>query len=298
MFSFFQRYFIRCLCGCSVVMSISSCNSEDKQAVALQESVSKTLEIAARVLYNTNMQLYKAIVDKQRLPETKERANLWGNRMQRIDSLTRKILSDLKTLESLEEQKRDVQATAFFIKLVQYKKDLLLVDSLLANGVGDIILPDIDERGIYKFDTEIPFADLTGKDRILLFNKLKTDILNAENKAMYFCYEQVGTTGDNFDGYSAIIGQDSKMVQPGEKINIIAGVGAFSKKAMPVITMNGAIIDINENGTAEHAFRAPLKEGKYTIPVKISFTNTITGKNEVVEKTVKYTVVAPCDAIP
>jgi gliding motility-associated protein GldM len=79
---------------------------------------------------------------------------------------------------------------------------------------------------------------------------------------------------------------------PGEEIEITAGVGAYSKSSAPVISINGAGVSLGEEGFASYKMTAS-SVGSHSVPVRISYMNQVTGKQEVLEKNVEYTVAAP-----
>ena len=76
---------------------------------------------------------------------------------------------------------------------------------------------------------------------------------------------------------------------PGQEIEIKAGIGAFSKAAAPTITIGGSNVAIGEEGYASYKTQAG-GVGPHSIPVRISFFNQITGKDEVREVNVEYMV--------
>ncbi|MEO5562680.1 MAG: hypothetical protein ABIR18_04575 [Chitinophagaceae bacterium] len=96
---------------------------------------------------------------------------------------------------------------------------------------------------------------------------------------------------DYYDSYSAIVVQGSAYIRAGEKIDITAGVGAFSKAAMPVITANGKLVLISYDGAEHYTFKASSQPGKHYVPVRIECIDEI-GKKQIIERNVKYTVVA------
>jgi gliding motility-associated protein GldM len=99
----------------------------------------------------------------------------------------------------------------------------------------------------------------------------------------------VGTVEVVFDSYAAIVGQNSNYLMPGQELEIKAGVGAFSKAAKPKIFIGGTGVEIGEEGFALYKTTAG-GVGNRTIPVKIVYFNQTTGKEEVKEVNVEYTV--------
>ncbi|HEY1871798.1 MAG TPA: GldM family protein, partial [Chitinophagaceae bacterium] len=108
-------------------------------------------------------------------------------------------------------------------------------------------------------------------------------------RVVQFCHNKVGEVNVVFDSYGAVIGQSSNYLMPGQKLDITAGVGAFSKKAQPTITIGGSPIQIGEDGAA-HTTLEGGGIGQHSIPVSITFTNQETGKPQTINQVVQYTV--------
>src|SRR5688572_7063988 len=123
---------------------------------------------------------------------------------------------------------------------------------------------------------------------ITILSKFQNDVKTSENKVVAFCHEQVGKVQVRFDTYTAIVGQSSTYLMPGQEIEIMAGVGAFSKAATPAITINGAGAALGEDGAA-HAKFAAGAIGNHSIPITIRYKDQ-DGKDQVITKTVEYTV--------
>src|SRR5947209_14043272 len=117
-------------------------------------------------------------------------------------------------------------------------------------------------------------ADLT------MLSKFQNDVKTSENRVVAFCHEQVGKVTVRFDTYAAVIGQNTNYVMPGQDIEITAGVGAFSKAALPQITINGQTSALGEDGAA-HAKFAGGGIGNHSIPVHIVYKDQ-DGKEQVI----------------
>jgi hypothetical protein len=120
-------------------------------------------------------------------------------------------------------------------------------------------------------------------------NMLIEKVKILEHRLLDFCLEQTVTDSFNFDTYSAIIAQSSSQVAPGEQIEIIAGVGAFSRRAKPVITIDRKIVPLSDDGAAHYILTAPGKAGKYSTPANISYTDQ-DGKVQWIQKDIQFHV--------
>jgi len=94
-------------------------------------------------------------------------------------------------------------------------------------------------------------------------SKFQNDVKTAENKVVTYCHTKVGEVKVIFDTYTAIVGQNSNYLMPGQEIEIKAGVGAFSKAAQPSISIAGSSVAIGEEGYALYKGQAG-GEGNHT----------------------------------
>ena len=92
-----------------------------------------------------------------------------------------------------------------------------------------------------------------------------------------------------FDVFSAIVSQSSSVIRKGEAIEIMAGVGAFSKSANPIIIIDGKKTDLNDECVAISRLPKATNTGRHSTTVVIKFTNE-EGEKQEVKKTVEYIV--------
>ena len=123
---------------------------------------------------------------------------------------------------------------------------------------------------------------------ITILSKFQNDVKTSENRVVAFAHEQVGKVAVRFDTYTAIVGQSTNYAMPGQEIEIMAGVGAFSKAAQPQITINGQGAALGEDGAARmQSCRWWI--GAHSVPVTIGYIDQ-EGKPQTITKTVEYTV--------
>ncbi len=123
---------------------------------------------------------------------------------------------------------------------------------------------------------------------ITILSKFQNDVKTAENKVVEFCHKKVGEVTIIQDAFAAIAVADANYVLPGQKINVTAGVGGFSTKVSPQITINGAPVAVGPDGTAKLEVQSGAI-GTHTIPVHIVYTDQ-NGKQQVIDKPIEYTV--------
>ena len=123
---------------------------------------------------------------------------------------------------------------------------------------------------------------------LTILAKFQNDVKTSENRIVQFCHNKVGEVVVRFDTYKAIIGQNSTYLMPGQELEITAGVGAFSKAALPTITIGGTTVPIGEDGAARTKLAAGAV-GTRSVPVRITYTDQ-DGKQQIIEEKVEYTV--------
>jgi gliding motility-associated protein GldM len=177
-------------------------------------------------------------------------------------------------------------------KLDEYKAKLLAIDPLIAQEFKNTLqvntaMPAVQDKSNNTWELAY-FHMVPTVASITILSKFQNDVKTSENKVVAFCHEQVGKVQVRFDTYTAIVGQSSTYLMPGQEIEIMAGVGAFSKAATPSITINGAGAALGDDGAA-HAKFASGGIGNHSIPVTIRYKDQ-DGKDQVITKTIEYTV--------
>ncbi len=129
---------------------------------------------------------------------------------------------------------------------------------------------------------------------ITILSKLENDVKNSESQMVDYLHAQVGQVKVVFDQFQAIATASTSYAMPGDKIEITAGVGAFSKAAAPKIYVEGQLQNLQPDGTAVYSTTAS-GAGEHTVNVKIDYVKP-DGSIATVPKTVKYTVGVPSGA--
>jgi gliding motility-associated protein GldM len=128
---------------------------------------------------------------------------------------------------------------------------------------------------------------------LTILSKFQNDIKSSEAQMVDFIHSQVGKVKIVYDEFEAIAQANTSYAMPGDKIEITAGVGAFSAAAKPEISIAGSNIPLT-GGKAIYKTTAS-GTGEHAIAVKIRYTKpdgTVATKDEIV----KYTVGVPSGA--
>ena len=282
------------------------------------KTVNRSLENTNKTVNLSTLTIMKSLEDKTTDPQTKDRAIPWFANAQKVVATSQGLYDYLETLKNkiltlaggkpgdptvkFKEDNLDI-VTKLMVKdgdgkkllaaLTKYKTDVLGVDSAInaefakSLNIDVTTFPGNDGKTraweVAYFNMVPTVAGLT------ILSKFQNDIKTAENKVVTFCHQKVGEVKVIFDSYAAIVGQNSNYLMPGQELEIKAGVGAFSKAAQPTISIGGSNVAIGEEGYALYKSAAG-GVGQHSIPVRISFFNQTTGKEDVREVKVEYTV--------
>lgn len=281
------------------------------------KTVNKSLETTNTTVNKSTETIMASFQQKLSDPSTAAKAQIWMPKAQQVQNLSKDIFTYIQGLKdrilreadgdpnnpekTFKEDNLDI-ATRIMIEkgegrkleqmLKNYRDAVLKVDPAIDSAFKTSLPINLDKpksknkagatwEGAY-FHMVPTVAGLT------ILSKFQNDVKTTENRVIQFCHNKVGEVAVRFDTYTAIVGQSSNYVMPGQEIEITAGVGAFSKAALPQIVIGGSSVAIGEDGTAKTKL-AGGGNGNHSIPVRITYTDQ-DGKQQVIEKNVEYTV--------
>ena len=290
------------------------------------KTVDRSLMIASGVAEQKNQEIFKSFKAKLEDPTSREKAAIWEPKAQQAKKISDELYnyietlkselkkeSGLKTVDGKEEFKEDdldagtrllVQRAPegkgkgkeLFEKLKAYKDQLLSIDPEMKKEIEvglplDLTIPPTSsEAG--KSDWSYAYFHMTPTiAAITILSKFQNDVRNSESKAVEFCHKQIGQVEIIYDQFQAFAGTNTQYLMPGEELVITAGIGAFSKAAQPSVSIDGANVSLNAEGTAEYKTRVG-GSGSGIKRVRISYAKP-DGTTAVVEKEIKYTVGVP-----
>ena len=280
------------------IVLFASC--ADKNNNKIQEALRNSLETSSEIIEMSSISTLNDLEEKKYNFVTQDRAEIWFAKAHLI-----KKFSEIR-FDFIEKKKRKQKLNRNDIKevfenLIEYKKEILGRDSTLReqfynqfgfiNKYKSLILVDTNSNSL-SIQKGLSNQLITS-----ILNGLQTEIRKIEYRTILFCNNRVGMLDESglFESYSAIIGQNTNILKPGDIFEIKAGIGAFSKAAQPIITFNGKRIELNQEGYSLYKRVVPKKPGKYLVPVKINFFDQGVGKDVVLERIVEYTVIEPCN---
>jgi gliding motility-associated protein GldM len=290
------------------------------------KTVDRSLMIASGVAEQKNVEIFKSFKAKLEDPTSREKAAIWEPKAQQAKKISDDLYnyieglkielkkeSGLKIVDGKEEFKEDdldagtrllVQyapegkgkGKELFEKLKAYKEQLLSIDPEMKKEIElglplDLTIPPTSSDA-GKTDWAYAYFHMTPTiAAITIMSKFQNDVRNSESKAVEFCHKQIGQVEIIYDQFQAFAGTNTQYLMPGEELVITAGIGAFSKAAQPSVSIDGANVALNAEGTAEYKTRVG-GSGAGIKRVRISYAKP-DGTTAVVEKEIKYTVGIP-----
>ena len=264
-------------------------------------------------------QIISSLNDKKSEPATATKATIWLPKAEQAKAYSKEIFDYIQTLRerilkdagfdpvakkgdsTFKADNLDI-ATRIMVegnegkilrqKLVDYRQKMLAIDPLIKTQFENSLqintaIPKVQDRSNKTWEGAY-FRMVPTVAAITILSKFQNDVKTSENKVVAFAHEQVGKVTVRFDTYTAIVGQSSNYVMPGQEIEVMAGVGAFSKAAQPQITINGQGAPLGEDGAARIKV-AGGGIGSHSIPVTIRYVDQ-EGAPQSITKTVEYTV--------
>ncbi len=282
------------------------------------KTVNRSLENTNKTVDHSTGTIMKSLLDKLSDPTTAAKAQIWYPKAQQTQNLTKPVFEYIQTLkdriidesggdhkdpnskyreDNLETPTRIMvekgQGRKLYDMLAKYKNDLLAIDPTIKTEFENSLPIDLTKpasrnkagktwEGAY-FHMVPSVAALT------ILSKFQMDVKTSENRVVQFCHNKVGEVVVRYDTYAAFAETNSSYVMPGDEMDITAGVGAFSKAALPTVTIEGQNVPLDVDGAAHRKINAATSLGKHAVNVSVSFTDQ-EGKLQTVSKPIEYTV--------
>ncbi|MBO9562039.1 MAG: hypothetical protein J7621_04665 [Niastella sp.] len=275
--------------GCMLaLLFITAC--KDRLSPEAIKAVTSSLDNNNQLILDQNYLLSQVLDEKTKDPQTAQRAIPWELRARKIRSSTATIIKYIDELKR-KLNKTDKEGSRLYSMLVGFNNQIVAI--LDAKGFVDRpFLQQEVVRDAQKFKQETALLlglvedsaatqpvdsaswenlNIVSSDPLLtqaMLSQLQNDVLIAENRLVNYCHDQTKVIHHEYLVYQPLITMDRSYVKPGESIEIIAGVGAFSFK-VEKLTINGKKLPISDNGTATWRFIATGKPGVYKVPLMI-----------------------------
>ena len=285
--------------------------------------VDSSLNSTSKVVNASTETIMASFKEKLNDPTTKEKAAIWQPKADEAVRLTKEIITLIQDLKlkikvaagfdptnpekGFKEDNVDV-ATRIMDKegkgpmlraaLEKYKTALLAIDpevgKQMVNTIPlDVSIPNLGKKMGNVTWTYAYFHMTPTVAALTMLSKFENDVKTSENKIVNEFHNRVGQVVVRFDSFSPIVGANSTYLFPGQELQITAGIGAFSKNALPQITIGGRSVPLDENGVA--LYKTVVGNSNGTVPIVIRYKDQ-DGKDQVSEQKIEYTVGTPTGA--
>jgi gliding motility-associated protein GldM len=287
------------------------------------KTVKRSLELSSDAIEQKNVQIFKSFNEKLKDPTKEAKAKEWlpyAEKAKALSDATYKYIEDLKSeliMESGAKTATDTvnykpddldAATRLFVeqkkkgpqllqKLDYFKKQLMEIHPDIKAEFEktlpiDLSMPKTQNKELRTW--EAAYFHMTPSIAALtILSKFQNDIRNCEAQVVEFCHKKVGEVEITYDKFEVIASSSSSYMMPDEEGIIYAGLASFSSKAAPTITVDGQTATSPTPGEpAQVKFRAE-GVGPHTKKVVVIYKDPNTGKEERVEKEIKYEVGQP-----
>jgi hypothetical protein len=275
------------------LLVLVSCSNHSKNDIEIIKALNETIESSNKMLSMFTSDVIYALKDKIHDPASKERAQVWYPKAEKIQQLSKELFDYIENLKS-KIKGTSVNSNELFERLKNYQKQVLEIDPKITGQFQRSMKVFTQSTDSLKKDQQNLFQDyfrnVSFESAIAMLSKLQNNIKQNELGMVGFCNEQCAyvTYGPDFF-FSALVIANSSVVLPNDKLEITAGIGSFTVNASAEFFIYGKQVKIQEDGAAHYKIKAPLKPGKYYVPVKINFTDQ-NGKQQSIQKEIEYTV--------
>jgi gliding motility-associated protein GldM len=281
------------------------------------KTVNNSLEATNKVVNASSVEIMTSLQSKLNDEGTKDRAQIWYPHAQKTQQLSTDLYNYIQKFKdqilkeagadyakgdsSYKDDNLDI-ATRIMVehgggkelynKLRDYKDAILKIDTAIqikfANSLSiNLAKPKTQNKGNKTWE-DAYFRMVPTVAALTILSKFQNDVKTTENKVISFCHEKVGAVEVLQDAFAALAIANTTNALPGQEIEITAGVGGFSKKISPQITIGGQTQTVGEDGAVHYKFKAN-NLGSNSIPVVIEYTDQ-NNKVQRITKTVEYVV--------
>jgi gliding motility-associated protein GldM len=306
-----------------IAVFFTACVDKIKTDLNVYKALDEGLVNSNIVIHNGSLEECRFLEDKTLDPETSDRAKRWYPKAKLIQELSGEVYNYIEVLktdlknesglkseggnESFREADKNAVVHLFdrkgkgedlYKRLQKYKTDIMAIDSQITYAFDKTIL--IISRAFESSEnkqqdfTKTFFDDIPAIAALAMLSKFQNNVRITENRMVNFCNNHSCDMGIIYDTYSAIITQSSSYVRTGEEIVISAGIGGFSKAALPKIIIDNKDVQLGYGGSAIYKFNAPAKPGKHIVPVQINYIDQ-DGQKQTIIRNIEYTVAKETD---
>jgi gliding motility-associated protein GldM len=281
------------------------------------KTVNHSLETTNTTVNHSTETILKSLQDKMTDPANAERARIWYPKAQQVQKYAQAAYNWVQGVkdEIIKQAGGDPESRSFkadnldittrlmidqgkgkelLKQLQEFKTNVLKnvdpsIDSAFSNSLPiNLEVPKTESASNNTFDRAY-FHMVPTVAALTILSKFQNDIKTSENKIVQYCHNKVGEVQVVFDTYNAFAATNRAYVMPGDDMEVTAGVGAFSKAALPQISIDGSAEPLTADGVALRKMKASDALGKHVISVLIKYKDQ-QGKDQIAKKDIEYTV--------
>ncbi len=286
-------------------------------------TVNSSLVQSNNMIDAKNQTILQSIEKKLTDPKTAERAAIWKPKADAAKALAEAAntyIEQLKlalkkeaglTTENGEEVYKEDNIDAatrlmdtkgkgieLYNQLKTFKEKLLAIDPTIKEQFEhtlpiDLSIPKSKNEGNNDW-TSAYFRMTPTIAAVTILTKFQNDVKNAEAQVVDFCHNKIGQVEVVYDQFEPFVGTNSNYLMPGQQFEATLGIGAFSAKAQPQISVNGQGLSV-QNGKAVYKETAGGIGGR-SIPYSITYVKP-DGTKGTTNGTIEYRVGSASTAV-
>ncbi|MEP7317813.1 MAG: hypothetical protein ABI921_03705 [Panacibacter sp.] len=304
---------------CSLfALILFSCTNKTDHNLVIFNLLNEGLINSNNVISTENQMIYHSFESKLEDPESHEKAILWQPKIMLVQKISTDMTAyieglkqDLKVEANLKAKNKnevsdeddaalvvklfitEERAEQLYNKLKDYKDTLIHIDPYISKEFSSIITittQNFDSSIEKNKDfTQFFFANASTVTALAILTKFQSNIIINENKLINFINRNIIFHEPFFTLLYPLIAQSSSYVTTGQEIQITVGMGSFTTRPEPIISINDKTIKIEPEGIAVYKFKASGKEGKHYTTVNIEYVDLV-GKKVSFSKKIEYMV--------
>lgn len=263
---------------------VSSCSSEKRDSRLIEELEVEISE-SKKLLFVSNENILETLKVRKVDAKTADKAAIWLPKAQSILASANQIVarpSELKqrilgaSKNNLQKELDEEIGAELDKHIASFRQKLLSVDSNLTAQ----LLDDTGTKNVF-FESSIVervkgdyISQTKPQEFVALLTKIENKALRTANKCLLYCLDRT-TLGCvlEFEVFEAIIGQNAKILEAGDELEITTGLGTISRSKAAQITIGKTNVALNDKGLAIFKMRTNKKAGTYSLPVKVAYTD-------------------------
>jgi len=285
---------IKSLLGVFILASfLISCNQKEKVEANINNYTNEVLVSSQEITEASIRRRFVDLQDKLNNPDTRDSALVYKPKAGSAIAVGNNMTDYLDTLvDRLIKSGKVEEDDSLFERLKMYENSVVKIDANV-NQLFEKCILFIDTSNDFKNINRKQFYNrflngITQKQVIIFLNSLKQNVLINEAEMVKYFDLNVNFSSEGYYKFQALITQNSKHFKPNDELEIVAGIGAFSSVAKPVLVINKKNIDIDAEGAFRYKMQVSNELGKHTVPIKVSFTKPNGEKAELNEQVVYY----------